>query len=912
MAMNPVTGDSGHRGAQPLGLGQSSNDYRITDLEEEFAQRDPRGQYHHLHEDPHGTTQVNEYRFNQGNHLVLATITHSIPSINWYRVQVGEGGIVMPACMLGEANFIPIGPRSTAPIGPNNNVIMFIPPGMNYGYILGAIPELTTESGICVPDWIQQGGNTGIKRESAHKKPFKLLREGGTIDWSSGRPQDATALEWGRITETGVAIHIDPFQAFLRVNEATGLFLNYWDSYCRLAGMSLDIQSYPQQVMLRYDEGENIHIDGNIIYPWESMGCYSSGTNFTQEFPDQPVQYTLVKGKYDLPDGEEDTYAVMRGVDYRAYLGQGYQRFIMAPKKQGGKRHYKDTDKDYGLFHEHVALDGSYTLRSAKSIMIGKRVLIPVPKRKRLPEDQKSGDDGRKDNYKFSSESGGGTAHKVKDVKVTGEEQHMLRVAGVLDLLAYNYNWKGLHPFDYHENDYDMPEESELAPFSKTMDNLSFGSLASQEFMDYPSPKSIKVDSRYGNVEYFQREAYFVIHEDGGISIGDGYGSQIDMSGGQIRLTAPGDVQLLPGKRAVLMGWDCIIRAKNSVDISASEKDVHIKAEKNMQLIAGNGGKGGVLIQSKSSSKSHIYQSLYGEDVISSGVVLLAKKSQVATLSHEAYFRTGGGELKDGSITIDASKGRKPLVMYSKVLHVFNQKGVNIWHAPEDESANMVKSHRFSRNFSKIDGNLIVERNLCVTDGNLIVAKNIGAEKNIIAAKSLAHKPSFFVGKHDGAISFKALIDKCKAARKKHIQMGEPIFQGIVVKKWYSAPIFLGNEKLLKDIGFSYRDPPGVPIQYRAQQFKMPETRWQQLARIGIGSGGTAWTEKPVIYQGAETYPWPGKQKWQGEPTMLEYKKHEIFDEGSVRSKDRRGPYEEPQLSEWSPKTPDGNYKTIV
>jgi hypothetical protein len=907
------SGDVGHRGKQAPGLGEPQADYRITDLQEEVAHRNPEQQNHDFHTDPHQTGQVNKLRFNEGNHLVVGTITHAIPFINWYRVQVGEGGVVMPATFLSSGNMMPMGQRDTAPVGPNNNVILFVPPGLNMAYIIGTIPEELADGKIVLPDWVQQGGNTGVKRSDAHMEPFGLFREGGTIDWSSNRPIDSTGLEWGRICpDTGLMFHLDPFQMFMRVNEACGLFLNYWDSYCRLAGIQLDIQSYVQQMMQRYDEGENVHVDGNIIYPWEGMACYDSGIDFTQEFDSKGVHYTLPKGKIDLPDGEEDLQSVIRGMEYRGYLGQGYQRMVMAPKKQSGKRHYSDSDKDYGLFHEHIAMDGSYTLRSAKQVIIGKRVLIPIPKRKVLTEDQQKGDDARKDNYKFSSKFGGGPDHKVGDIEVNGENKHLLRVAGVLDILAYAYNWKGIHPFDYHENDYELPEESELDPFDRAMDNLDFGTLNGQEFMQDPSPRQLRVDHRYNQVEYFQRESYIALLEDGGIAIHDGFGAGIDMSGGQVRIHAPGDVQLLPGKRVVGMGGDVILRAKNSVDISASEKDVRLKAEKNMQLVAGNGGKGGLLLQSKATSKAHIYKNLYGEDVVSSGVVCLAKQSECAMLANEIYLRTGGGEIKDGRITIDASKGRKALVTYSRAVHMFNSRGVNIWHAPVDENANMVKSHRFSRNFSKIDGNLIIERNVCVTKGNLVVAKNIGAEKNIIAVKNLAHRPSPFVGFHLGQISFQSILDQCEQARELHVQIGEPVFNGIVVQRWYSSPVFLGNEELIRDIGFSYRDPPGSPRQYKANQFKMPMPRWQQMVEHGMGSGGNGWTEKPVIYQGQETYPWPGKQKWKEEQTLALYQQHEIFDQGQGHSKDRRGPYEEPKLSSFDEKTPDGNYKTIL
>ena len=917
--------DQGHRGQQKTVVGQPFKDSQVTDLKEEQQAQNPLNAPHNLLQDTFRTLQDTVYRFMHTNPICMGKVLHAIPHINWYKVQHGEGGTAIPCGMLSDSSFLPVGIRSTSVIPPNSNVLLWIPPGNNYGWILGVIPEEIAEGVVNISDWVQQGGNTGLKREEAHMRPFALHREGGTKDMSSRRPIDGTSMEWGRMAETGVGIIIDPFQAFIRVNEACGLFLNYWDSYCRLVALQMDIHTYTRQLNMREDEGENVYVDQNIIFPWEAVGCYAHGTDFTQEFPDKPVHYSLPKGKIDLPDGEEDIQTVARAVMYGGYLGQGWQRFLMAPKKDSGKRHYKDQDKDYGLFHDLVALDGSYTLRSAKSVSIGKRVLIPVPKRVKLCEDQEGGDDSRKGNYKFSSEFGsGGVQHKVKDVKVTGERKHMRRVAGVLDLLAYNYNWKGLHPFDYHENDYKMWEESELEPFNRATDVLDFSTLAGSPYMSDPSAKRLKVDKRYNDVDYFQRESYMNFLEDGGVVIGDGYGAQIEMSGGQIRITAPGDIQVLPGKRFVSFSWDAVIRAKNSVDISATEKDVRIKAEQNMQLVSNSKERGGILIQSKSENRTHIYRDKYGEDVVSSGIVLLAKQAETAMLSHEIYLRTGGESMRDGRITIDSSKGRKPTVFYAKTHHFFNSRGLNIWHAPIGETSNIVKSHRFSRNFSKIDGNLIVERSVCIAEGGLTAARNISSNRNIIAAGSLMHKTSPFVGFHFGLINFDADINKCKNSRKKHIQAGSAVFQAQIVTRWYTGndrdvnqnfepKLPLGNADLLEAIGFAFRDPPTSPGgQYKTTQYKLTETRWQQYSRTGMGTGGVPWTEKPVIYQNQETYPFPGKQKWTQEGTFEKYGTHTLFDEVSARSKDRRGPYEEPELSGWQPSVPNGDYKLIL
>jgi hypothetical protein len=84
------------------------------------------------------------------------------------------------------------------------------------------------------------------------------------------------------------------------------------------------------------------------------------------------------------------------------------------------------------------------------------------------------------------------------------------------------------------------------------------------------------------------------------------------------------------------------------------------------------------------------------------------------------------------------------------------------------------------------------------------------------------------------------------------------------------------------------------------------------MARNGSGSGGTAWSEKAVSYQGTQTYPFPGKQKLVDENCLLQYEQHTLFDETNARSKDRAGSYEDPKLSDWKETKIDGNYKLIL
>ena len=58
--------------------------------------------------------------------------------------------------------------------------------------------------------------------------------------------------------------------------------------------------------------------------------------------------------------------------------------------------------------------------------------------------------------------------------------------------------------------------------------------------------------------------------------LADGFGSAIKMTAGKIRLECAGDIELAPGRSLIGIGSQIILKAKKSVDISASDNDIRI------------------------------------------------------------------------------------------------------------------------------------------------------------------------------------------------------------------------------------------------------------------------------------------------------------------------------------------------
>jgi hypothetical protein len=852
----------------------------------------------------------------QDSPLRLGRVVLAMPYIHCYKVQLTgrEGACVATAAARNSHS--PLGVKACDVIPPNSAVIVWKPNNSELAYILAVLPTDTRDPAFNLSDSIQQGGNSGPKKVEAYRNIPRAAENGH--DWVSqanGRPIDGTIGEYVRMSETGIGLLIDSFQAYLRVNEACGLWLNYFDSYTKLVGLSLHIQSYCEHVFQQNDEGELFSMRGYATYPWESLGLYQPGTPLTTNNSQDAVQLDK-----QFPFASEDlidqaTCPIYRLKDYTGYLGQGFNRTLVKPAKDSGVRSRLDAeqDKDVGLFNEFLTLDGGYGIRSAKHITFAKYPLIPSPRRKLLVEDA-AGDDATENNeYKFSGIFGEGEEHKVRewDDSDVINVPNLVHAAGVLDLVTRHFNWKSTHPFYYHRKDYAYPEEGET---DSALNEVKFYRGKFERSYVEVSPKKLNIDNRYQNTNYYNTASFLTMTEDGGIILADGYGSQITMTGGQIRLEAGGDVMLMSGSRVVTLAKESITRAKGSVDISSCDSDVRIKAERNLQVLGGNSGQGGVLIESKSAGISQDYGGRKGEEVLGTGITLLSKGGSVNLLSSTAYIRTGvqeGNAAGSGDLVIDCANGKSQMVAYASRHSFYNSEGLGIWHSPSgQDSVEIDKSNFFSKNYSVISGPVVISRDVCIIDrGSLGVDGGVYAKSQIIALSSMGcYKGT--VGdssKNNIPDSVNSFISSFEEGAEQTKKVGSKIFENFF-KNIYWKDSNPGNSLLLEtEIGFSFRDDStrGDAYGYARDSFFMLEPRWQQLDRNKLtDGGGKAWVEKPVQYQSESLYPWPGKINWVDRDALLQYDEFLFFDKNKAKSRENsQEDYETPKFKDWISKS---------
>jgi hypothetical protein len=868
--------------------------------------------------DPLLGAYLTQQSLGQSGNVLRGHVVHVLPSRGWYRVSLDGLRGTVPCAWGADASYGVAGPRDAGTITPDAEVLVYYDSNDKKGYIISVIPEMTEDGNLNFEDYILQGSGVGVKQTSYYADYLRMLNdEGGVIDFAGHRPADSTAFDWGKTTETGAGLHLDPYYAYVRASELCGLWLHYHDDHARLVGQGLDIWSGAHSESYRNDEGEAISYRGETPYPHEMLGAFEFGTPVHRENTDEEVHFEKAEGKYEPT--EDDQKPFHRYEEYGGYLGQARIRQVTLPPQDTSSQALNtfgaaDSQILPGVFREQISLDGSYAIESAKSIIIAKRNLIPIPVRRRPSDDYTTDCDSVENaNYKFAGIHGEAEAHKVGDIanNEVGKNKLFLTVAAVMDLHSYTFNWKGLHPFHYHKKDYKVPEEREH-PLKTITACPPFSDLATGTWFSPREATELTVDHRYGKVKYFSGMSHLSFIEDGQMVQQGGWGEEIRFVAGSVQISCPGNVLLQPGKSIIgLAGDDAIIRARNSIDLTTSAKDIRLKAEQNLMALSGNASSGGaMLFENRSPTVKHDYPEDGGEAIQGSGIVMRVPNAQFTTMAKEVYIRTGGGgegssgggtgdcTIASGPIVLDAARGDEDIRMIGKDHYRFiKNKAQDGFGIEEVEVVN-----HYDRTRTVLCTRLDTDGEIRVRNGGVRAHSNFVSSDGHVFTSSGGHTSRLRNRdvEREYINGVKDLCDDYVEDQQKDYDEN--------VKEEYYAEDKIGNKEMQKKISFSLREEE----EYCTKDFELPQTYWQILEN-GCG-GGTNWEETEVEYQCTKSMmPWPGKAKWKDEQTLLKLpaSKLTMYDLENNYSKDRGEVYEDPKYGSFEKAIPNSSYKVI-
>jgi len=545
--------------------------------------------------------------------LCLGRVGDPIAYTHFYKMRLSRQGGIVPACMATQTSLEVMGAKQLNTLVPGTQVVAMWSPHMPFAIILGVVPDFMLSPLDAMGDRVVQGSRVGLNIDSYQNFPFDLVMAGGIIDWSAGRANDQIhSGEWGAVTDTGLMFFMDPFMMMMRVDEETGIFGFYDDQMLRVSGHNLELRSSGYERTDDDDEWEFNLVEECVPgYLWEGRGAFNRPRTIYRTYTTEDVQ-TSVPHYAETEPFDDHQQPIRRYRKFMGYLGQGYKRTLFILPEEGSPDRNEeipnllkitDNIRFPGVAEEQWGLDGFISQRSAKGILLSKRILIPMPKRVKLEEDT-SGDTAA--TYKQDGVWGSPAApdHKISDIAYPPcEPTNLLQAAAFLDLYAHVFNWRGLHPFHYHDKDFYMPQDDDYW-FSPGMirGNPPFVDCRSpSDGMRAPLPFLFTVDERYGQIMYFPNNSYLALLDDGGVVLGDGYGSEIRMTAGNIYNTCANDIYELPGKNyACWAGHDFVARGNWNVHLVANRCNAFIKAENKVLVMGGNDKCGGVLIESKS------------------------------------------------------------------------------------------------------------------------------------------------------------------------------------------------------------------------------------------------------------------------------------------------------------------------
>lgn len=789
--------------------------------------------------------------------IVMGRIAEIVEYGRTYRVKLERGGGIILCCDMVQTSTETMGARQLNTYMPGSMVIVIWHPHSVYGIIIGCVPDWMVAGRDAISDYISQGSNVGLTVDQVHSFPLQLNDNGSLVDWSAGRPFDHIATgDWGAVTDTGAMVFLDPFMTFMRVDEETGLFFFYDNQRGRLTAHNLQIRSAAHEFEAFEDQSETDSWEGHTTGMYcERMGKFEEGDRFREYSAED---YQLLEPWYTrFEPASDEQQAIFRLRVFRGYFGQGDSRMLcIPPVGAGGIQKYSDELKFPGVSEDQWDTDGHLSIRSAKSLTIAKRAILPNPKQLKMPEDV-TGDivNCVGDNYRFRGKVSCLSLpdHKVGDMIDASSKPSLVRAAAWRDLYALKEMHKDLLGLRYHKTDWYVPNESDYSFSGQMADGIrDYSVLCHQQWLDPAEPIKLKVDERYNNgseVNYWPSDSYFTMLEDGGLLLADGFGFELRTVDGSAIMSAPGDIWMLPGRSFhAWAGWDVTIRGNNCVDIAANRCDVRIKAENRCLIMGGNATCGGVLIESKS---PHIDFECSSDREIIGGIVIRAKHAAVVTYAAQIESILSGDESgHPGAIVLDAKSGDilTQSTDYVRFLirsaqDVFIDDVITCGASPVICAVNEYWCS------NTLIGNALRVANSTFIDGCLLISDDITAGGHITAQQ------------FDKITDYSTLIQANTdlADRISYLNSWAVTASNDVVELECDTDVL--------KLEFYFRSTE----QQKMEDLVLFENKWQQEARVK-SMPVEKWTENPVIGEDCfagltpYSYPPPGKKAWVDDP----------------------------------------------
>jgi len=714
------------------------------------------------------------------------------------------------------------GAKQDVPPSVGSEALVWLAPGGNYGVILGILNSPGDSTGNRPSTQI---ANTSIQHDgsSTIHKAKDWGAQSNVIHSSTGLATDTIPGDAIQYNEMGAMTGLLKLLTIIRGTDACKIEAFVLDELMRITGHNYQVRTSAGERTVLCDNGMVDDIEEAAPTLKESMGCPS----------DQPyTQWLAEKQKADT-DPNHSTLDRLTGRwrwrRFRGFLGGMVQRFISKPNKLEGDMDKAASQPATGLSQSIEGFSGLQVSRTVAGVGLHKSPQIAVPQKLRDGDDPAGdhpGVPGERPEFQFAGKNRGFSHMQLRDY------------------FAWLFNRDLPAHFLERSKDWDVPDESNCPVPGQEVVSPGIGGFS----REYPEPVealgpgtgdgSDSDQSALEGRKVVLGDSWIHVLPDGSLHARDIWGTEVSTSGGHLTLSASKDIRLIAGGSIVAMaGHDISLRAKNAFDLSTTEGQVRIKAQKDLFLHAEEGG----MLLSLGATWAP-FSGDAGEKASIPGIVMKARGSGITIDSSNLTLN-----LDNTLLLTKGESGNYPSLMCETLQNLFWLKGGGTYFDFNDESY------------------------LMLSEGGLYGTGNVMTE---------------------GDASFRGGLS-ANGVSESSDWSGVPPLSGLIgspfKRKIWDAQQFPLAFQQLSQIQFTFRSV----ADYGTQQGEWFESAWQREV-----PGLVEWSEKPA-HDGS--YPYPGETHYTGQGSFWTYQEINVKTNGRPVMRDNMKPQAtEPIAVDWN------------
>lgn len=750
-----------------------------------------------------------------GDSLFAGHISEFCPTEGTYFVSIHNLVTNLPCLAVNTKAAALFGVREMGGLSIGTSVLVYVCSNQPMGYILGTLPPIDPESKKRPAASVSPNCGVNLYSIKDAWNPADWGTAAGCMPAGSGAAIDVLPGEHGYSNEFGLYMGLMRMVAILKGSDLAKVEAFAIDNLLRITGHNYEVLTATGEKRDSGYFGRVWREDFLAYTESESLGLATPGAFGEQASVDirnTPEHTSSRKLKNPRQTG------LFRRRHYQGWCADIDQEFIIRPnKKDQPTTPDAEFPPDAGMLHAFKSRFGRHFIRSLAGGGMHKVDRIAVPVKRRFP-----GEPGSDEAVKSTP---------VKDFDLVGGAAGPMGAGLKLgDYFAYLFGKQAPARFNELKKDFYIPDEPAVELLAGESRVPGIGKF----FREFPAAKNVAsggqcIDDPIGEeTKVVPGRAWVDILPDGSISWRDIWGCGIESRGGKIIITASHGIDFVTGGTIVATaGDDMVIRARNSVDVSATEKQVRFQGSQGVFV---HSEKGGLQFSSASQGEKALNQK--GEAYKIPGIVF--KSATGVTVESRDIDIHASGTIK----VVGSADGTLPSIVMKTSNLIFDMSEAAspaVFFSGEDNS---VSFHA----------------------GMVLASKGIYSEGDAFFNGSGNFNSTIT---HHGGV-----LENPTPKKGKYSEQYTKLAKNMV--------------DMSKQVGFKDEDLAQVKFQYRTvDDYSTREGKWFESDWQRELPGLAAWTEAKVN----DSYPYPGDIHYTGGQNFFVYKPANVTEQGATKAR---------------------------